>query len=66
MIARCRSHYRLAFFSLSALLFVACSQDDDISAIRRAVLDIKGDTLYRLDKLYNAVGVKPFLPSIEL
>lgn len=39
---------------------------DDISAIRRAVLVIKGDTLYRPDQLYNAVGVKPFLPSIEL
>ncbi len=39
---------------------------DDISAIRRAVLVIKGDTLYRPDMLYNAVGVKPFLPSVEL
>ena len=39
---------------------------ENISAIRRAVLVIKGDTLYRPDELYNAVGVKPFLPSIEL
>ena len=39
---------------------------ENISDIRRAVLVIKGNTLYRPDELYNAVGVKPFLPSIEL
>lgn len=35
----------------------------DISAIRRAVLVMKGGTLYRPDALYRAVGVEPFLPS---
>ena len=39
---------------------------DDISAIRRGVLVLKGDTAYRPDELYKAVGVKPFLPSVEL
>ena len=38
---------------------------EDISAIRRAVLVIKGDTLYQPDKLYESVGVKPFLDSVE-
>jgi len=27
---------------------------------------MKGDTLYRPEELYPAVGVKPFLPSEEL
>jgi len=39
---------------------------EDISAIRRGVLVMKGDALFQPDKLYRAVGVKPFLPSIEL
>jgi hypothetical protein len=30
------------------------------------VLVMKGDTLYRPDDLYRAIGVKPFLPSVEL
>jgi imidazolonepropionase-like amidohydrolase len=37
----------------------------DISAIRRATLVMKGDTLYRPDELYTAVGVKPFLESTD-
>jgi len=39
---------------------------EDIGAIRRGVLVMKGDALFQPDKLYRAVGVKPFLPSIEL
>lgn len=39
---------------------------EDISAIRRAVLVMKGDTLYRPDRLYESVNVKPFLESIDL
>jgi hypothetical protein len=35
----------------------------DISAIRRGVLVMKGDTLYRPEELYQAVGVKPFMES---
>jgi hypothetical protein len=38
----------------------------DMSAIRRGVLVMKGDTLYRPDALYRAVGVEPFLPSLDL
>ena len=36
---------------------------DDMSAVRRATLVMKGDTLYRPDELYKAVGVAPFLES---
>ena len=35
----------------------------DISAIRRGVLVMKGDTLYRPEELYQAVGVQPFMDS---
>jgi imidazolonepropionase-like amidohydrolase len=33
---------------------------EDISAIRRAVLVMKGNALFRPDELYQAVGIKPF------
>jgi len=36
---------------------------EDMSAVRRATLVMKGDTLYRPDELYKAVGVEPFLES---
>ena len=36
---------------------------EDISAVRRATLVVKGDTLYQPSALYKAVGVKPFLES---
>jgi hypothetical protein len=39
---------------------------DDISAVRRAVLVMKGGALYRPEDLYRAVGVEPFLPSVDL
>lgn len=39
---------------------------EDISAIRRGVLVIKGDTLYRPEDLYRAAGVAPFLDSVNL
>lgn len=39
---------------------------ENISAVRRATLVLKGDTVYRPDELYRAVGVKPFVPSPEL
>jgi len=38
---------------------------EDISAIRRGVLVMKGDTLYRPAELYRAAGVEPFLDSIQ-
>ena len=50
----------------SDLLLIDGDPFEDISAIRRAVLVMKGDTLYQPDRLYEAVGVKPFLDSIEL
>jgi len=50
----------------SDLILIDGNPFDDISAIRRAVLVMKGDTLYRPDDLYRSIGVKPFLPSVEL
>ncbi|HLF31334.1 MAG TPA: amidohydrolase family protein [Xanthomonadales bacterium] len=38
----------------------------DISAVRRATLVMKGKTAYRPDLLYQAAGVQPFVPSVEL
>jgi len=38
---------------------------EDISAVRRAVLVMKGDTVYRPDQLYQASGVEPFVASVE-
>ena len=37
----------------------------DISAVRRATLVLKGNTLYRPDELYESVGVTPFVKSAE-
>jgi hypothetical protein len=48
------------------LILVDGNPFEDISAIRRAALVMKGDTLYRPEDLYRAIGIKPFLPSIEL
>ena len=48
------------------LLLIDGNPFDDISAVRRAVLVMKGDTLYRPEDLYRAIGIKPFLPSVEL
>ena len=39
---------------------------DNISAVRRATLVMKGDTVYRPDALYRAVGVKPFVESTRI
>ena len=50
----------------SDLILIDGNPFEDISAIRRAVLVMKGDTLYRPDDLYRSIGVKPFLPSVEL
>ena len=50
----------------SDLLIVDGNPLEDISAIRRGVLVMKGDTLYRPEDLYPAVGVEPFLPSLVL
>lgn len=48
------------------LILIDGNPFDDISAIRRAVLVVKGDTLYRPEDLYRAIGVRPFLPSTVL
>lgn len=45
------------------LLLVDGDPFEDISALRRATLVMKGNTAYQPDALYQAVGVKPFLPS---
>lgn len=49
----------------SDLILLDGNPFEDISAIRRAVLVMKGDTMYRPDRLYEAVGVTPFLKSVD-
>jgi imidazolonepropionase-like amidohydrolase len=50
----------------SDLVLVAGNPLEDISAIRRATLVMKGKTAYKPDELYKAVGVKPFVESETL
>ncbi len=47
----------------SDLVLVDGNPLEDMSAIRRATLVIKGRTAYKPDELYEAVGVTPFLDS---
>lgn len=56
----------IAVGKASDLVLIDGNPFEDISAVRRATLVMKGDTLYRPEELYRAVGVKPFLPSEEL
>ena len=48
------------------LLLVDGNPLEDINAVRNGVLVMKGDTLFRPDELYKAVGVIPFVDSVEL
>ncbi|MBT8108676.1 MAG: amidohydrolase family protein, partial [Gammaproteobacteria bacterium] len=48
------------------LLLVDGNPLEDINAIRNGVLVMKGDTLFRPDQLYKAIGVIPFVDSVEL
>ncbi len=48
------------------LVLVAGNPLDDISAIRSATLVVKGDTAFKPDELYKAVGVNPFIASESL
>ncbi len=50
----------------SDLVLVEGNPLEDMSAIRRATLVMKGNTAYKPDELYKAVGVKPFLKSESL
>jgi len=45
------------------LVLVEGNPLEDISAIRNATLVMKGNTAYRPDELYKAVGVRPFISS---
>ena len=47
------------------LVFVDGNPLDDIGAIRQIALVIKGQRLYKPDDIYEAIGVKPFTPSID-
>lgn len=49
----------------SDLVLIEDNPLEDISAVRRAVLVVKGTTAYRPDELYSAMGVKPFVSSID-
>ena len=48
------------------LVLVAGNPLEDISAIRSATLVVKGNTAFKPDELYKAVGVKPFIDSESL
>lgn len=48
------------------LLLVEGNPLEDISAVRQGVLVVKGNAAYRPDRLYRAVGVKPFVPSVDI
>ena len=50
----------------SDLVLLDCNPLQDISAVRRATLVVKGDTAYRPDELYRATVVRPFLESTSL
>ncbi|MDX1518199.1 MAG: amidohydrolase family protein, partial [Woeseiaceae bacterium] len=50
----------------SDLLLLGENPLDDIGAVRRALLVMKGDTVYQPDELYRAIGVKPFVASVPL
>lgn len=50
----------------SDLVLIDGNPFEDISAVRNSVLVMKGATLYRPEDLYRSVGIKPFLPSVEL
>ena len=50
----------------SDLVLVEGNPLEDISAIRRATLVMKGNTAYKPDELYKVVGIKPFLASETL
>ena len=50
----------------SDLVLVEGNPLEDMSAIRRATLVMKGNTAYKPDELYKAVGVTPFLESEAL
>jgi imidazolonepropionase-like amidohydrolase len=47
----------------SDLVLVEGNPVEDMAAIRRATLVVKGNTAYRPDELYKAVGVRPFVAS---
>jgi imidazolonepropionase-like amidohydrolase len=48
------------------LVLVEGNPFEDISAVRRATLVMKGNRAYQPDKLYKAVGVQPFVASESL
>ena len=48
------------------LVLVAGNPLEDISAIRSATLVVKGNTAFKPDELYEAVGVRPFIESERL
>ncbi len=45
------------------LVLLTANPLEDVSAVREATLVIKGGTLYQPDRLFEAVGVKPFVAS---
>ena len=50
----------------SDLVLLDASPLEDISNVRRAVLVMKGRTLYRPDELYSAAAVGSFVDSVQI
>ena len=48
------------------LLLLGENPLEDISAVRRSLLVMKGRDLYRPDELYRAIGVRPFVESADV
>lgn len=48
------------------LILLTSNPLEDVSAVRRATLVVKGGRLYQPDRLYEAVSVKPFVESEPL
>ncbi len=48
------------------LVFVDGNPLEDMNALRKITVVIKGQNLYKPDEIYQAIGVKPFTKSIEI
>ncbi|NVJ66703.1 MAG: amidohydrolase family protein [Gammaproteobacteria bacterium] len=48
------------------LVFVDGNPLEDMQAIRKIALVIKGQNIYKPDEIYQAIGVKPFTESMEI
>ncbi|HEX5694413.1 MAG TPA: amidohydrolase family protein [Arenimonas sp.] len=55
---------RIAPGQAADLLVVDGDPLQDVSALRRGVLVVRGDRVHRPDQIFRSLGIKPFVPSI--